>query len=137
RLSFAHPFLALAREHLERIPTCVLARAKKILNAGSVHNLISEPNKMINHLPNLMQIVVAGELATKESDLIFIHTRTTNATAYPVYPPEPFKRYGWDRSACDAVTSQVTNERGLHVSHLHRGFIAWAFRAEAPEGWII
>src|SRR5699024_3612998 len=72
RLSFTHPFLTLAREHLERIPTRVLARAQQVLNAGSVHNLISEPNKMIDHPANLVQIVVPGELSAKESDLIFI-----------------------------------------------------------------
>src|SRR5699024_7318627 len=98
-----HPFLTLAREHLERIPTRILTRTKKILNAGSVHNLIREPNKMINHLPDLMQIVVPGKLAAKESDLIFIHTRATNATTYPIHPPEAFKRDSWDRSACDTV----------------------------------
>ena len=70
--------------------------AKKILNAGSVHNLISKPDKMINHLPDLMQIVIARELSAKESDLILIHTRPANATTYSIHPPEPFERYGWD-----------------------------------------
>src|SRR5699024_6334112 len=96
RLSLTHPLFTLAREHLERIPARILTRAKNVLNARCLHNSFGMINNMIDHPANLMKIAIPSGLAAKESDLIFIHVRATNATAYSVYPPESFERYGWD-----------------------------------------